>query len=122
MKRINIRRLFWVFSILALLMTSCLVADRPMTGVVVNNISGDQIQLIVKYKIGEQQFVIKDQTEMLIISDFGKGGSRAPQLREDLVLIEITDRQGRKKTYSRSQLSKAAQWDKKSRQWLLTVP
>jgi hypothetical protein len=93
-----------------------------MTGVVVNNRSGDQIQLTVKYKTGEQQFAIEDQTEMLIITDFAKGGSRSPQLREDLVLIEVTDRQGRKKTYSRSQLPKAAQWDKKSRQWLLTVP
>lgn len=106
--------------LLVALLTSCL-ADRAKTGVVIHNASGRQICISVQYTSGEEQFVIPDRIEMLVLSDFADGGSRSPQLREDLLFIAVTVDRGGKITYNRAQLLKEAHWDRKSRQWLLTI-
>ncbi|MCP4628065.1 MAG: hypothetical protein GY850_31780 [bacterium] len=111
---------FPVVAALVLLFASCL-ADRPLTGVAVINESGRQILVSVEYKTAEEQFTIPDQNTKLVLYDYADGGSRSPQLRNDFILIEITDNNGIKTSYNRDQFLKKAHWDRKSRQWLLTI-
>lgn len=121
MKKIGMKYSLLLCILSTVLLTSCLVKDRAMTGVVVNNKTGGEIQVTVKYTTGENTFTLPNQIELLVVEDFAKGGSRTPHLHSDLESIIINDIQNIEKTITREQFLKEAIWEKKSRQWILTI-